>query len=130
MPELKERLKIVRGNIAQEEFAEKMQVSKSTVSNYERGVRIPDAEYLIKICKTYNVNPTWLLTGEGGINWRKTELLKRIIKVTDDLFKKWKALSGDKKAEIITFMFEKLEADSTDEDIKEMIDSLIKLAGG
>lgn len=40
-------------------------VHKNTIARYETGQRVPDATYLLAVCKAFKVNPTWLLTGEG-----------------------------------------------------------------
>jgi transcriptional regulator with XRE-family HTH domain len=60
-----ERLKEARGELSQVEFARLIGVTKNTVGRYERGEREPDIEYLTKTYKTLNINPTWLLTGDG-----------------------------------------------------------------
>lgn len=40
-------------------------VSHGALVNYEKGLREPPAAAIIAFSKTYNVNPTWLLLGEG-----------------------------------------------------------------
>lgn len=59
------RLKIVRGDMNQYEFAEALSVHPNTVARYERGERLPDAEYLERVYKRFSVSPQWLLTGKG-----------------------------------------------------------------
>jgi hypothetical protein len=45
-----------------------MCISKTTLVNYETGLRTPDADFLNKILAEYpDVNPAWLLAGEGQI---------------------------------------------------------------
>ncbi|MEB3167893.1 MAG: LexA family transcriptional regulator [Synechococcaceae cyanobacterium] len=61
-----ERIKKVRGEALQEEFAKRISVSKMTVGRWERGERIPDQENLCKILQEYpHISPAWLLAGEG-----------------------------------------------------------------
>lgn len=63
---LGERLKIARGKITQTDFSAELGVSKNTYVRYERDQRIPDAELLSVICQKFNINPSWLLLGEGN----------------------------------------------------------------
>jgi transcriptional regulator with XRE-family HTH domain len=60
-----QRLKIVRGNKTQYEFAELLSVHPNTVARYERGERSPDAEYIERIFKRFKVSPQWLMSGVG-----------------------------------------------------------------
>lgn len=50
----------------QEEFAKILGVHKNTLGRFERGEGKPNIEELQKILSAFpNINPTWLLTGEG-----------------------------------------------------------------
>ena len=63
-----ERLKIVRGNIPQEDFAKLLDVHKNTLGRFEREEGKPNIEELQKIVSALpDINPTWLLTGEGDM---------------------------------------------------------------
>jgi len=63
-----ERLKIVRGNIPQEDFAKLLDVHKNTLGRFEREEGKPNIEELQKILSALpDINPTWLLTGEGDM---------------------------------------------------------------
>ncbi|MBC8018791.1 MAG: helix-turn-helix transcriptional regulator [Verrucomicrobia bacterium] len=63
-----ERLKIVRGNIPQEDFAKLLDVHKNTLGRFEREEGKPNIEELQKILSALpDINPTWLLTGEGDV---------------------------------------------------------------
>jgi len=57
-------------------FAEKLGVSKAAISNYLHGRRIPDAFFVYKVCRNFQINPDWLLFGEGAPERKKkkTEL--------------------------------------------------------
>jgi transcriptional regulator with XRE-family HTH domain len=62
------RIKAIRGNISREKFAPQTSISKTTLVNYESDIRDPGAGYLYKLLELYpDVNPTWLLTGEGNM---------------------------------------------------------------
>ncbi|MBW2672674.1 MAG: helix-turn-helix transcriptional regulator [Deltaproteobacteria bacterium] len=45
-------------------FAKRCGIKPSTFQYYVNG-RMPNAESLIRICETYNVSITWILTGKG-----------------------------------------------------------------
>lgn len=60
-----ERIKLVRGSSSLADFAAKIGVHKSTLIRYEKGESLPDSGVLNRICDEFNINPTWLLTGNG-----------------------------------------------------------------
>ena len=64
---MQNRIKQVRKalNLNQAEFGERIGVKQSTVTAYECGNRTPLDAVIAMICKTFNVNETWLRTGEG-----------------------------------------------------------------
>lgn len=62
------RIKSVRGSLSQKEFSDVCKVGISTLRRYESGVNPPDSDFLCAIVDNYNVNPTWLLTGEGPVH--------------------------------------------------------------
>ena len=68
--EIFERVKYFRKNIlhlSQKEFAKKLNISGSNLSNIEIG-RINLTDRVInEICDVYNINKEWLCTGEGEI---------------------------------------------------------------
>lgn len=65
--EMKDRLKKLRKelDLTQQVFADKIGTSQNTFANYEIGKRNPSNSVINNICKTFNVNETWLRTGEG-----------------------------------------------------------------
>ena len=60
-----ERIKAIRGGMTQQEFADLLGVSRKTITRYEAGSHLPDAEFLIKLNVLYSIQPLWLLTGKG-----------------------------------------------------------------
>lgn len=64
---MKDRLKQLRQELGlnQEEFAKALKIGRSTIANYEAGTRVPISSVISLICKNWNVNETWLSTGEG-----------------------------------------------------------------
>jgi repressor LexA len=62
-----ERLKTARENkeLDQTTLAEKVGVVTRTLQRWEKGEQVPDGLAITKIAKVTNVQPTWLLTGQG-----------------------------------------------------------------
>jgi len=61
-----ERIRAVRGNRTQTEFAKALGVKKQNyISRYERG-RIPSPDLLVRIAEMGRVSIDWLLTGKKG----------------------------------------------------------------
>lgn len=62
-----ERIKILRKTLklTQQAFAETLGLSRDTIANVEGGrIEIKDI-FILSICREFNVNETWLRTGEG-----------------------------------------------------------------
>ena len=64
---LAERLKFFRESLGltQEEFAKKLNTTQAVISNYERGARVPTADFLNRLTEIFHLDINWLLTGEG-----------------------------------------------------------------
>lgn len=64
---MNERLKEIRklNKLTQEEFSKKIGITQSTVTAYECGNRVPSDSVILNICRVFNINETWLRTGEG-----------------------------------------------------------------
>lgn len=60
-------------NISQEELAEKLFVSRQTVSKWEQGKAIPDTEKVVQISKLFNVSLDELLLDEMELNFDRQE---------------------------------------------------------
>ena len=73
-----ERLCEVRGAKTKAEFAAALGLHVNTLSNYEKGERAMDVLLILKLVEVYNVNPSWLITGENdaGDDGSKQALLK------------------------------------------------------
>ena len=61
--EIGNRIRLYRkeSGLTQEQLADKINVSKSRVSNWEQGINRPDADILADICRALNVSPSNLL---------------------------------------------------------------------
>ncbi len=64
---MKDRIKKIRKekDLTQQEFASKIGTSQNVLANYEIGRRNPSASVINNICKTFNVNESWLRDGTG-----------------------------------------------------------------
>ena len=64
---MKDRIKRIRKdmNMNQTEFGEAIGTTLAAYSKYETGKVIPDKTTRMLICQKFNVNETWLETGEG-----------------------------------------------------------------
>lgn len=51
--------------LTQEKFAERLNIKRNTLANYEIGRNEPIDAVISLICREFNVNETWLRTGEG-----------------------------------------------------------------
>ena len=80
---IKNRLKLLQGDLSVREFADRLSTSSSTLWQYLQG-RTPPAEIIVRVCERYDVCAWWLLTGEGEKNNRKfrevTQLMELLYK--------------------------------------------------
>lgn len=67
-----ERLKELRANseLTQQQLADKLKVSVMSVSNYELGIRVPDAEYIRKVAMLFKVSSDYIL---GLVNTKQKQ---------------------------------------------------------
>lgn len=65
LSQIKDRIKEVRTNLklTQEDFGEKIGLSKSGISNIENGTRNVSPRHIKLICSIFDVNESWLRTG-------------------------------------------------------------------
>lgn len=87
----------------QQEFAKKINVSRSNLGNIENGIINVTDRVIIDICKAYNVSEKWLRTGEGEIfnSSPEVELGYLISKLAAD--------DNEFKRKFITFMLKQPE---------------------
>lgn len=64
---MNERIALVRKSLGltQEKFAEQVGLSRNFMWMIESGTRVPSDRTISDICREFNVNETWLRTGEG-----------------------------------------------------------------
>ncbi len=61
-----ERLRLIRGDRSQKDFAELLGIGRTTLIRYEAGARPIDVELLVKLNLLFGTQPLWLLTGAGA----------------------------------------------------------------
>lgn len=71
---MKDRIKKMRKalNLTQQALADAVGVKQNTIAQYEMGRNEPQNAVIALICKKYNVNETWLRTGEGEMFVQRT----------------------------------------------------------
>lgn len=64
---LGERMKAVRkaSGLSQVEFSSRLSVTRNTIAKYETNCVKPSDLFLSYLCKVFNVNKEWLLSGVG-----------------------------------------------------------------
>ena len=62
-----ERIRVLRGDKTQKEFAKAINIKHQYISNYENNIVNPTTDFYIKVAKALKVNINWLLLGEGEI---------------------------------------------------------------
>lgn len=67
--EILERLKIIRGERTQEEFAARFDLKSNTYSYIEKYGKTLSLELLRKIAKQEGINLNWLITGQGDLHY-------------------------------------------------------------
>lgn len=93
---MNERLKKLRKTLGltQQEFADKIGSKRNTIAKYETNTNMPSAAVISLICREFDVNETWLKTGEGEmfISLTRDEEISRFVGETlsdeSDTFKK------------------------------------------
>ena len=109
---MNDRIKELRKelDLNQTEFGNKIGVKQTTVAGYERGARIPTDAVLLSICREFDVNESWLRTGEGEMFEQLTDQQK-VMKHTAQLLKDTDSVVANAiKTFIVTY--EQLDATS------------------
>ena len=96
-------------DLTQQEFADKLKVSRSNIATYEVGKNNPADAVINLICREFNVSEGWLRTGEGEMFVKQTEddelamVFSAVAASDDDLIKRiirayWKLDDKEKAA--------------------------------
>lgn len=90
------RLKQLRKSLGltQQSFADKIGMKQNTIAQYEMGRTTPSDAIIFSICREFNVNESWLRTGEGEMFIPMTkseeisEFVGNLLRSEDDTFKR------------------------------------------
>lgn len=93
---MKDRIIAVRKylKLSQEDFGKGIGVGRGVIANIENNLTEAKPLLIEQICKMYNVNKQWLLTGEGEMfnaltkNEQLAEFVGTVLGEEDDSFKK------------------------------------------
>ena len=111
-----ERLKELRENLSQEEFAKKIGVSFRTYQRYEVGERIPHPHVLSKIAGLFGTTIDWILT--GNLNIEKAIILERAKEshYLEDLVERLEGIT----ARIVKLKFAEAKENATEEELEKI----------
>ena len=108
-----ENLKTIRKTkgYTQEELAIKIHVVRQTISKWEKGLSVPDADMLSKLADVLEINVSELLGSEIKEETDKNELAKQLAKISEQLAVKnrrhkriWKVIGAILLAVIVANM--------------------------
>ena len=93
---MNERIKKLRKalGLTQQEFADKIGSVQNTITGYETGRRAPSNQVIALLVREFNVNETWLRTGEGEMfapvsrDERIADFIGSLLREEDDSFKR------------------------------------------
>lgn len=60
------RVKSLRGDLTQAEFAERLDVDPKTIGQWERGERVPSGTVLLRMASEFGADVGYILTGKKG----------------------------------------------------------------
>ena len=137
---MNERIKKLRKSLGltQQEFSDRIKVKRNTVATYEMGRSMPSDAAISLICREFNVNETWLRTGDGEMfkpvnrDQEIADFMADILKGEPDfrtkLISVMARLSADEWAmlerrarELAATLTETPEADEPDPDISDLL---------
>lgn len=128
MKKIVDRIKIIRKELklTQEEFGSQIGVKGNTVTGYERGTRTPSDAIINMICLIFNVDQTWLRSGEGNDPFlHEPDFRNALSKLYDD----FNCNALEKKFLNAYFSLKEKERYSFCNKIKEMFPALSELIG-
>lgn len=116
-----------------------MGVNKNTIGRWERGEQVPDTNDLVNILGLYpDINPTWLLTGEGPMKRGDTsgtsppldeELLQAVLEAVEEYLDQVKGrLKPAKKAQLVAALYDIFCGEEEKAVDKATVIRLVKLA--
>lgn len=74
MHDISYRLKILMDDLSVRKFAERLGMAPTTLQEYLKG-RMPPADFVVRVCERLEINPWWLLTGNGEMRNAQSSIL-------------------------------------------------------
>lgn len=74
MSTLGKRIRLIRSEETQAEFADRVGIAKGSIGGYENDKNSPSAEAILKICLKNDISFDWLLTGRGPMRPNHTSI--------------------------------------------------------
>lgn len=120
------RLKEIRDKerLSQASFGKRLKISQSQIASYETGYRNITDRTIKDVCREFNINEDWLLTGEGDMyNNQKTDeefaFLMGNIAATDNpqlktLINVLSQINNEEDLDLILNLCKRLAADKED----------------
>ena len=85
---MKDRIRFLRNelHLTQQEFADRLKVSRNNIAGHESGTRSPSDAVISLICSVFHVSETWLQkgTGEMFVQADKNAILERCSECLSD----------------------------------------------
>jgi len=130
------RLQDVRGNESLDSFAQRLEVHRNTLFRYEKGESYPDARIIYMLRMKFDVNPDWLITGEGPMHIEDGrtagydfELLEKITNILDGLEwvleKRGREMNFETKKGWIKYLYKQLKQENTAEITRDKVEGVI-----
>ncbi|MDM8143741.1 helix-turn-helix domain-containing protein [Megamonas hypermegale] len=87
MSDIGKRIRLLRKSLGlnQTDFGKPLGLKQAIIGQYETGVRNITDRNIGMLCKTYNINKDWLLTGEGEMENKNSNMLIEEISQTQNL---------------------------------------------
>ncbi|MFK0684013.1 helix-turn-helix transcriptional regulator [Ochrobactrum sp. BD67] len=108
-----QRLRKIRkdSGLKQVPFAEALEVSQSAYNTYERGSREMPAKLLRLLHVKFNVNPAWMLTGDGSpYNRDNVDLYHQVTGAVDAFIaREYCQVEPEKRLKLIRFLIDYAE---------------------
>ena len=71
-----QRIRELRGDMNQRDFGSQFSGHTNTIGRYESEESSPKADFLLALCRHYNISPTWLLLGQGPRDYDPDHIYK------------------------------------------------------
>ena len=86
---MKDRFKELRKelNVTQQEFADKLKISRNFVAQIEMGSKVPSDQTIDDVCREFNVDEEWIRTGNGIKDKQISAMLADVMKSGEDSFR-------------------------------------------